>query len=159
MAWQHEQARKRIRGLIDDAPAIDVRRFSDEYMPLYEARRAELTAARQGVAPPLFDLPKGSAVLVDTVQIYICITNYDEYHIEEGLETEASHERALRFLHLYYTACDRVAESTSAQRVDFHGSRMHAVILDRAGAGITNIESLTLLLLFENFTQWQNRQM
>ena len=126
MAWQHEQAQQRIRGLIDDAPAIDVRRFSDEYMPLYEARRAELTAASEQVGPPLFDLPKGSAVLVDTVQIYIGITNYDEYRIEEGMETETSHERALRFLHLYYSACDRVAESTSAQRVDFHRSRMHA---------------------------------
>ena len=137
MAWQHEQAQRRIRGLIDDAPVIDVRRFSDEYMPLYEARRAALTAARERAGPPLFDLPKGSAVLVDTVQIYIRITNYEEYQIEEGAETEASHERALRFLHLYYSACDRVAESTSAQRVDFHGSRMHAVVLDSAGAGIT----------------------
>lgn len=137
MAWGREQAQRRVKKLIGEAPTIDVHRFSQEYMPLYEARVAQLSAAGERIGPPLFDLAKGTAVLVDTVQIYIAITNYDEYRIDEGSETEASHERALRFLHLYYSACDRVAEATSAQRVDFHGSRMHAVVIDQAGAGIT----------------------
>ena len=162
MAWQHEQAQQRIRDLIDDAPMIDVRRFSDEYMPLYEARRVELTAARESIGPPLFALPKGSAVLVDTVQIYIGITNYDEYRIEEGLETEASHERALRFLHLYYSACDRVAESTSAQRVDFHGGRMHAVVLDQAGTGITQhrvADALAFVRDFQAVAEQANKEL
>ena len=133
MAWQYGQAQQRIRKLIDEAPEIDVRRFADEYMPLYEARKAVLKAANESVAPPLFDLQKGRAVVVDTVQIYIAITNYDDYRIEEGRETEASHAKALRFLHLYYSTCDRVIEQTDAQRVDFHGSRMHAVVLNPDG--------------------------
>ncbi len=136
MAWRHEKARQRIRQLIEEAPQVEVRRFADEYMPNYEARRERLVASGEQVSPPLFDLGKGSAVMVDTVQIYIRITNYDEYRIEEGRETHASHERALRFLHLYYSACDRVIEQTSAQRVDFHGSRMHAVVLDQLGTGV-----------------------
>jgi hypothetical protein len=69
MAWQYGQAQQRIRKLIDEAPEIDVRRFADEYMPLYEARKAVLKAANESVAPPLFDLQKGRAVVVDTVQI------------------------------------------------------------------------------------------
>ena len=137
MAWQHEVAQKRIRDLIDNAPKIGVRRFSDEYMPLYEERRAELVAAKERVAPPLFDLSNDSAVLVDTVQIYVGVINYDEFRMEEGRETVASHERALRFLHLYYSACDRVVELTSVQRVDFHGSRMHAVVIDQLGGGVS----------------------
>ena len=137
MAWRHEQAQQRIRKLIGEVPKIEVRRFADEYMSLYEARKAELRAAKEPVSPPLFNLGKGSAVRVDTVQIYIGITNYDDYRIDEGRETEASHERALRFLHLYYSACDRVVEQSPAQRVDFHGSRMHAVVLDQSGAGVT----------------------
>ena len=46
-------------------------------------------------------------MVVDTVQIYIAITNYDDFRLEEGRETEASHERAMRLLHLYYSAADR----------------------------------------------------
>lgn len=130
MAWQYGQAQQRIRELIKEAPDVDVRRFAEEYLPLYEMRKAALAAEDKSVTPPLFDLEKGKAIIVDTVQIYIAITNYDEYRIEEGRETEASHARALRFLHLYYSACDRVIEQTDAQRVDFHGSRMHAVILN-----------------------------
>ena len=151
MAWRHEQAQRRIRELIGEAPTIDVHRFSEEYMPLYEARATQLTAAGERIAPPLFDLAKGSAVLVDTVQIYIAITNYDEYRIEEDAETEASHERALRFLHLYYSACDRVAEVTPAQRVDFHGSRMHAVVIDQSGAGITRHSIADALAFVRDF--------
>lgn len=137
VAWQFETARQRIRALIKEAPAVNVRRFSDEYMPLYEARKAASADGREPVSAPLFDLQTGTAVLVDTVQIYIQILNYEEHRIEEGRETEASHERALRFLHLYYSACDRVVEQGRAQRVDYHGARMHAVVLDQAGAGIT----------------------
>lgn len=130
MAWQYGQAHQRIRDLIKEAPEVDVRRFAEEYMPLYEMRKAALAAEDKSASPPLFDLEKGKAVIVDTVQIYIAITNYDDYRIDEGRETEAAHARALRFLHLYYSACDRVIEQNDAQRVDFHGSRMHAVVLN-----------------------------
>ncbi len=133
MAWQYGQAQQRIRELIREAPEVDVRRFEDEYLPLYEMRKAELAVEDKAAAPPLFDLERGKAVIVDTVQVYIAITNYDDYRIEEGRETEGSHAKALRFLHLYYSACDRVIEQTDAQRVDFHGSRMHAVVLNPDG--------------------------
>ena len=137
MAWQHEKARGRIRALIDEAPEIQVRHFSDEYLPRYLAATAKLRDASERISPPLFDLAKGDAVLVGTVHVYIAITNYDDYRIDQGRETAASHERALRFLHLYYGACDRVAERSRAQRVDFHGSRMHAVVLNQSGNEVT----------------------
>jgi class 3 adenylate cyclase len=37
-------------------------------------------------------------------------------------------------LHLHYAACDSIAEEFDAQRVDYHGPRMHAVILTPTGA-------------------------
>ncbi len=162
MVWRHEKARQRIKKLISEAPEIEVGRFADEYMPLYEARRAELDAKKERISPPLFDLSKGNAVLVETVQIYIGITNYDEYRIDEEQETVASHERALRFLHLYYSICDRVVEQSKAQRVDFHGSRMHAVVLDRAGAGVTqeNIaEAFAFIRDFQAVAKQANREL
>lgn len=133
MTWKYPTAVRRVRDLVEEAPVIRVSRFSDEYRPLYEARIAKALAGSQKVSPPLFDLDKGEAVLVDTVQIYITITNYDDYRMDEGRETEASHAKALRFLHFYYSACDRVMERTNAQRVDFHGARMHAVIINEDG--------------------------
>lgn len=137
MAWQHDRARQRIKDTIEKAPDVRVQRFYDQYLPTYDDSRALLEAAKEPVSPPLFSLPKGNAVLAGTVQIYIAITNYDEYRMEEGIETEASHERALRFLHLHYSTCDRVVEQGEAQRVDFHGGRMHAVVLNRSGQEVT----------------------
>ncbi|WP_321324404.1 hypothetical protein [uncultured Parasphingorhabdus sp.] len=133
MAWKYPIAVRRVRDLIEEAPVISVSRFSDEYRPLYEARMAKTLAGSGAVSPPLFDLDKGEAVLADTVQIYITITNYDDYRMDEGRETEASHAKALGFLHFYYSTCDRVTERTDAQRVDFHGARMHAVVLNEDG--------------------------
>lgn len=137
MAWRYEKAHQRVQELIGEAPEIDVLRFADDYLPDYEMRKSYFTTAGESVAPPLFNLEKGAAILVDTVQIYISITNYDEFRIEERVETEASHERALRFLHTYYSACDRVAEFSEVQRVDFHGGRMHAVVLEPSADGVT----------------------
>ena len=136
MKWQHDKALRRIRALIGEAPEIRVRHFSEEYMPGYLAGTAKVRDAGERVSPPLF-LAKGDAVLVGTVNVYIAITNYDDYRIDQGRETESSHELALRFLHLYYSACDRVAERSRAQRVDFHGSRMHAVVLNQSGIDVT----------------------
>ena len=162
MAWQHGLAQQRIRKLIDEAPEVDVRRFADEYMPLYEMRKAQLNASDQIITPPLFDLEKGKAVIVDTVQIYIAITNYDDYRIEEGRETEGSHAKALRFLHLYYSACDRVIEQTDAQRVDFHGSRMHAVILNPdkdQGRSEAILKALSFIRYFRAVAEQANNEL
>lgn len=137
MPWKESVARQRIQKALDDVPNVDVDRFADQYLPRYLKERQLLEDSGKSTSPPLFKLPKNKAVLVDTVQIYITLTNYDEYRLAEGRETEASHKEALSFLHLYYSACDRVAEKTLAQRIDFHGARMHAAILDRAGTGVT----------------------
>ena len=162
MAWQHDRARRRIKDIIDQAPEIQVQRFYDEYLPSYENRRGMLEAAKEPVSPPLFDLEKGDAVLAGTVQIYIGITNYDDYRMEEGRETERSHERALRFLHLYYSTCDRVVEQGQAQRVDFHGGRMHAVVLNRSDLEVTQenmAEAFAFIRDFQAVADKANREL
>lgn len=72
-----------------------------------------------------------------TVHIYVRIVNFDEFRIETEGETERAHEWMLRFLHVLYSACDRVADQCEVQRVDFHGSRMHAVVLSTDPNGVT----------------------
>ncbi len=136
MAWNRATALARIKKLKGQVPDFDVQSFED-YRPLYEADQAIRASKKQPATPPLFSLPKGKAVVVDTVQIYIAVTNYDEYRLDEGRETEASHERAMRLLHLYYSAADRAIEDSAAQRVDFHNGRVHAVVLERGKQGVT----------------------
>lgn len=136
MPWNHSVARHRIQKLSDEAPQIDVQRF-DQYWMRYQVDQAIQTATKQPTSPPLFSLPRGKAVIVDTVQVYISIVGFDQMRLEDDRETEASHARSLKGLHLYYGAADRVIEDTNAQRVDFHNGRMHAVILERGTDGVS----------------------
>ncbi|MFC7049517.1 adenylate/guanylate cyclase domain-containing protein [Emcibacter nanhaiensis] len=136
MPWNQDTALARIKKLKSEVPDFDVRQFQ-EYWQLYKAEQAARSMQKQPATPPLFSLPKNRAIVVDTVQVYIAITNYDDYRLEDGRETESSHKRALQLLHLYYSAADRAIEASSAQRVDFHNGRVHAVVLERGNKGIT----------------------
>lgn len=150
MTWNYEKAQARVQKGLAEAPTITTQRYADQYLPTYNERRAMIDTIGGKASPPLVNLEKSAAVLVDTVQIYISILGYDDFRLSDGRETEASHERALRFLHLYYAACDRVVEGSIAQRVDFHGGRLHAVVLDDTGTGISaNIISEALKLVHE----------
>ena len=147
MPWRHNVAQKRIAKLIDEAPAIEVQKFHEDYLPQFlESRKALLAEGHQGT-PPLYELPKGRAVVVDAVHVYVTLVNYDDYRMEEHRETETSHAKALKFLHLHYSACDRAMEFSPAQRVDFHGGRMHAVVVAEGENGVTE-ETVSNALAF-----------
>ncbi|WP_298914022.1 adenylate/guanylate cyclase domain-containing protein [uncultured Roseobacter sp.] len=150
MPWKHPVARDRIQKLLDEVPEMDVQRF-DQYWLRYQIDKALQTAMKQPTTPPLFSLPRDKAVVVDTVQIYISIVGYDEMRLDDGRETEASHARALKGLHLYYGAADRVIEETNAQRVDFHSGRMHAVFLETGSGGVSRETIGQALALAEDF--------
>ena len=150
MAWNEATALARINKLKGEVPDFNVQRF-EEYQRLYQADMAMRVAKEQPTTPPLFSLPRGKAVVVDTVQIYIAITNYDEFRLDEGRETEASHEHAMRLLHLYYSAADRAIEASAAQRVDFHNGRVHAVVLERGKQGVSRDTLAQALAFVDDF--------
>lgn len=136
MSWSRQRAEERIRGFDRNAPTIRIERYEEDYLPRFEALR--VAARRDGrildaSSPPLFDLPDGAAVLVDTVQVYVRALDYDEVRLTEGKETRESHARGLAYLHLLYSAGDRVVENAGGQRVDHHGARMHAVVIEPRG--------------------------
>lgn len=137
MSWNHARARDRIRRFESQAPAVRVERFETEYLPrlLRERDFAKAMGSTARDAPPLYDLPEGAAVLVDTAQVYVRAISYDDVRLEGGRETPVSHARGLAFLGLLYGAGDRVVEGVGAQRVDFHGARMHAVVAEPSGPG------------------------
>ena len=137
MSWNQERARKRIEELIEKAPAVNVQRFADEYLPAYEKIRANRMAANLKTSPPLFKIGRGRAIVVDAVHIYVAIQDFNQFRVDTEGETAEAQAWALRFLHLHYSACDRVTENSGVQRVDFHGSRMHAIVPTRSDDGVT----------------------
>ncbi len=136
MPWNRDTAKNRITKSLEDCPQFEVQQFLD-YQRSYRAQQLSQNEDQLDVEPPLFRLPKGKAIVVDTVQIYFSIANLDDYKLESGEETELSHEKAMRLLHLYYSVADRVIEGSPAQRVDFHSGRIHAVVIDKDGGGFT----------------------
>lgn len=137
MAWTEQRARARIMELRSKAPKVRVERFETEYLKDYRDRGVVLARNGQRQAPPLFELGRDRAVVAHTIQIYVGIVNFDEFRIENEGETERAHKRMLQLKHVLYSACDRVAEQCDVQRVDFHGSRMHAVVLSSNPNGVT----------------------
>lgn len=132
MNWSYARAHSRIMGFTNDAPQIVVERFDRDFGSRLREIRAR-SGRGETTGRPLYNLPEGVAVVVDSVHVYVNLINYDEQRLDQGRETETSHKRALAFLHHHYAALDRVVEDAGAQRVDFHGARLHAVIVEPAG--------------------------
>jgi class 3 adenylate cyclase len=109
-----------------------------EFAKMEPLRRQQLESNRaQGFAADedlIFKVSPNEAVLVEGAHVYVQLVDFDNAMMEQGRETEASHQRALNMLHLHYGICDRVAANFEAQRVDYHGGRMHAVIVSPSGS-------------------------
>lgn len=140
---------------MDDAPAIKVERYEDEYlmrvMPLRELAKARGDKSAEN--PPLFDLPDGVAVVTDTVQLYLRPVNYDDIRLDNGVETSASHAKACALLHLLYNAGDRAVEGAGGQRVDWHGARMHAVVIEPRGSSLVSERIAAALKLADDMIE------
>ncbi|WP_421505395.1 adenylate/guanylate cyclase domain-containing protein [Brucella pseudogrignonensis] len=135
MSWSQQKSRQRIREFRTKAPAgaISLKTFDQTFINerrIVVDERVRLGGKRE---PLIFDLPPSTAIRVDGVHVYIQMLDFANAMMDRDRETEASHRRVLSMLHLNYAACDQVAEEFEAQRVDFHGSRMHAVIVSPPG--------------------------
>jgi hypothetical protein len=133
MAWNEDRARKRIQEFRDSVPEGDIK-FEDFRMFLTEARVQKGSTVDTSVRAALVDIPRNRAITTDAVHVYANLIDFNDVLTEAGRETEASHKRALEFLHAHYQGCDELIEEFEMQRVDFHGSRLHAVVLAPEGA-------------------------
>jgi len=132
MVWTYDNALARINRLNRTAPEVVVEDFVEQYMPRIHTLNEERRAVGEAPTSPLFDLRRDEAVIVNAVHVYANLLDFDDTLLENHRETEASHARALQFLHFHYSACDRAVEDAGAQRVDFHGARLHAVVTEPA---------------------------
>lgn len=133
MAWTEDRARKRIRDFMNSVPEGDIK-VEDFRTFLTEVRVQKGMLADTSVRAALVDIPRNRAITTDAVHVYANLVDFNDVLTEEGYETEASHRRALEFLHAHYRGCDELVDEFEMQRVDFHGSRLHAVVLVPDGA-------------------------
>ena len=135
MAWDLFRSRSRIARFMTTVPqsAIDVRTFDQAYLA-QRVRDVQARGKKLGLdEATIFAVPRNRAILVDGVHVYAQLLDYHDQMQDQGRETEGSHKRVLQFLHLHYSASDRIVEQFEAQRVDYHGPRLHAVLLTPVG--------------------------
>jgi class 3 adenylate cyclase len=135
MSWSRKKSEERIRNFMQGIPQTSV--VVREFDQMEAQRRTYLKTLRaSGMAMDedlIFKVKPSEAILVNGAHVYVQIMDFNEAMMEQGRETEAGHKRALTMLHLHYGICDRVAVEFEAQRVDYHGGRMHAVIVSPSG--------------------------
>lgn len=132
MSWNEERSRERIAQLLSTVPVGSVR--VEDFELLYLPRRemaTKLSGIRQ--AQPIAELPFDAVVVTHGVHVYANLLDYGTYLEDVGRETEAGSRILLEFLHLHYSGLDRLIDAHGAQRVDHHGGRVHAVILEPVG--------------------------
>lgn len=133
MAWVEDRARDRIRRFVESVPQGDIK--VEEFRTyLTEARTQKGAFLLASTRAALIDIPRNRAITTDAVHVYANLVDFNDVLTEAGRETEASHRHALEFLHAHYRACDELINEFEMQRVDFHGSRLHAVVLAPDGA-------------------------
>lgn len=132
MAWSEDRARERIRGFMNSVPQGDIR-VEDFRTFLNETRMQKGMSFDTSPSAALVDIPRNRAITTDAVHVYANLVDFNDVLMDAGRETEASHSRALEFLHAHYRACDELIDEFEMQRVDFHGSRLHAVVLSPEG--------------------------
>lgn len=135
MAWSEARSRTRIEKLVQSVPTaqVNVSVFDDAFL---SKRRTEIQSRRAAGGRSeelIFNVGPRSAVVVDGAHVYVQLLDFADAMLEQQRETEESHRRVLSMLHLHYAACDSIAERFEAQRVDYHGPRMHTVIVSPTG--------------------------
>ena len=133
MVWDQQRARQRIAAFRASVPEADI--VVEDFVRYSTLRETELARAADGVGGgrSILSLPRNRAITTDGVHIYANLMDFNERLLDQGRETEASHRRALQLLHAHYSACDALISEMDVQRVDFHGPRLHAVVLTPTG--------------------------
>jgi class 3 adenylate cyclase len=147
MSWNEDRSRQRIAGLLATVPEGSIR--VEDFATTYRSRRAleAQLGTRTGPDRSFDEIPYNAVVLTHGVHVYANLVDYDAYLEEVGRETEAGCALLLQFVHLHYSGMDRLIDAYGAQRVDHHGGRVHAVVLEPAGEAFEKERVQTALSL------------
>jgi class 3 adenylate cyclase len=108
MAWNKEDSVKRIKAAVEGLKSIEISSL---------VRDTDFS-----------NIPLNKAYLVDGTHGYIGITNASQLLTNDGSETEKTHKKYLRFLHLYQRAAHLLFKETDVLKVDFQNERLHFVV-------------------------------
>jgi class 3 adenylate cyclase len=125
MSWNEERSIRRIREHQKTVPQFE------ETITLAQDRAFRVEAMRKGL---MDRLSTRRAFTVEGAHLYGQLLDFDTLVADnKGEESEQSHRRILQFLDTFYQLWDSVFDGNSADRVDYHVARMHAVITDPTG--------------------------
>lgn len=126
MAWDKQRAAARIKQHMARAPKVDPKLSLLEHRNIMKAEALQKSATKS--------FPNGVALLVEGAHLYGQMMNFNEIVLDQDrTETEASHRRILTFLNAYYQVWDSIVDGEDAIRVDFHGPRLHAIVVEPKG--------------------------
>lgn len=146
-----EKVQTRIDETIHKFPGVDVLSyaFEDGRRPSFLGGRLMSKSRALLVEAGVVSLPKRSIAAMQTAHCYVDITNFDNLLTDGGRETEAATQKLCSFLHGLFQSADILTDGTSVQRVDFHGGRVHAVVVSQ-NSEPCSLEDLTQLVAFAN---------
>jgi len=126
MSWSEARSRERIRNHLKTVPQFDdqisLAAMSDKAM-----------AEDRGL---LSTFTTGRAKVVEGAHLYAQLLDFDNLVVDQNkIETEESHRNVLRFLNMHYRLWDTIIGDHDSDRVDYHGARLHAIIVSPEGDG------------------------
>lgn len=125
MRWNLSRAKKRIQEHLKTVPQFD------DHITLAKHGRLALDARKGGL---MARLPTRRAFVVEGAHLYGQLLDFDRLVADQNdQETDNSHRNVLRFLHMHYRLWDSIVENDDADRIDYHGARLHAVVTSPEG--------------------------
>jgi len=123
MSWNAARSRKRIEEHLKTVPHFD------DHITL--AKHARAMAEDRGL---MSTLPERRAFVVEGAHVYGQLLDFDSLVADQdNRETVESHRKVLRFLDMHYRLWDSIVDNDDADRVDYHGARLHAIVTSPEG--------------------------
>ncbi len=135
MSWSEARSSKRIQEHLKTVPKFD------ERVTLAKDARA-MTEDRGLIAA----LPARRASVVEGAHVYGQLLDFDRLVADQhNNETDQSHRNVLRFLNMHYRLWDAIVHNDDADRVDYHGARLHAIVTTPEGDPRAQVERAVAL--------------
>jgi class 3 adenylate cyclase len=131
MPWNHDRAKSRILEHLKTVPEVD--------------RHVALDSAILEKRGLLSRMPLKEAFVVEGAHLYGQLLDFDDLVTERGQENEAAHRRLLRFMHMHIRVWDSLIDGDEGDRIDYHGGRLHAVVVSPSGDPAAQIERAVAL--------------
>jgi class 3 adenylate cyclase len=135
MGWNSDRSNNRILAHLQSVPEFD------ENITL--SRQVQKGFLAEGA---LDKITARKAFVVEGAHLYGHLLDYDRLVVDaNGRETVESHQLLLRFLDAQYQLWDTIVDDGGAERVDYHGTRLHAIVSEPESDAASQVEKAIAL--------------